>query len=460
MVGCGNRSSSDADTPDFSCAGCNLVLISIDTLRADHLSCYGYTRDTSPNIDSFARASLLFEQAFSTSHQTADSHMSILTSLYPSVHGVRNATDRQAAQLPSGVTTLALHLERQGYRTGGFHGGGNLSPIYGFGRGFETYEETTGVEATIDWILTPSEKPFFAFHHTYGPHDPYLSASPYGEMFGDGSEVPFPATQEELDRQLALMGRDTEGFASIREAFWSKVDPTDPRHVQRLIDLYDGKIRQTDAELAPLLSTLEKLDRPTVVVITSDHGEEFQEHGLFRHHKQLYSTLLRVPLVLRIPGAPTGRVSQRMSLIDLAPTLLEILGSPPLDSAQGRSFLKTLSRDVRSRPIFGEKVYNPKSRVRGRPEIPGNKTLIKGRWKLVYHRKDGIQLFDFRQDPAESINLADSHPDKTIELMTLTRQIAEDNESLRDSLLDPEDPVEQELDDNTLEKLQALGYLE
>ena len=292
----------------------NVLLISLDTLRADRLGCYGYGRPTSPAIDyRLAAQGALFERAYAQYPQTVGSHMTLFTGRYPCAHGLPGP--RAAPRSLSGdVHTLAELLRAAGYRTGAVTEDGFMTATLGFARGFGSFTEFTRVsdqgmptgmvaetfEDGAHWIMRESERPWFLFLHTYQVHAPY------------------------------------DPPAKHLERVFKEAGPAAPS------DLYDGEISYTDETLANLLTFLNGADlaEKTLVILISDHGEHFGEHGFWGHGNTLYDTLLHVPLILRGPGIPPGRrVGDVVGLIDVLPTVLDILGLPPYTPAQGRSLV-------------------------------------------------------------------------------------------------------------------------
>lgn len=456
-VGC-TRPPAAPPPPSYACDDCNLLLISIDTLRADHLGCYGYHRPTSPRIDDFASRSILFEQAHSTSHHTADSHMSIFTGLFPSVHGVRNAKDRQAVRLADGIRTVTEVLADAGFATVGFHDGGNLSPAYGFGRGFERYERAMSEDAIIDWLGDEASDTgrWFAFYHTYHVHDPYLPEAPNDTRYSSGDDLPFVRTQEELDQRLETEYPDGWNFADLREIYWGPVDGENPTHVQRMVDLYDGEIHEADAKVGRVLDAVEALGERTIVVITSDHGEAFMEHGSFRHLQHLYQSLIHVPLILHHPDHLEGRrITPKVSAVDLAPTILDVLGVGDFEQAQGRSLVPLMQGESWDRAVFAEKVLGPDA-----DGFLGNASLIEGDRKLHYYRSRGAELYTLDGDPDEGADLADEDRRTTNAMLDRLQAMTRGNKALRSRLVGSEEGSETVLDEETIRQLEALGYLQ
>ncbi|HPJ72284.1 MAG TPA: sulfatase, partial [bacterium] len=312
-LACGRRHGREEDRP-------NLLLISVDTLRADRLGSYGYRRDTSPHIDGLAAEGVLFLNAFSASCKTTPSHMTILTGLFPRVHNVymwkmgADGTFR-GATLSGSIPTLAEILKGYGYSNVAFTGGANVAGRIGFDRGFDIYDENGDTGAACRWLEKNAGKQFFLFYHTYYTHDPYLPPPPYDTRYDPGYSGEIPSRREILERTGTREGEKWHGiWQAMHDMFWSKVNLDDPADRRHLSALYDGAIDYVDNELIrDLLGALKKtgtLDK-TLIVFTSDHGEEFLEHGRLEHNS-LYREVTRIPLIMRLPGRlpPARRVEE------------------------------------------------------------------------------------------------------------------------------------------------------
>jgi arylsulfatase A-like enzyme len=313
----------------------NLVLVSIDTLRADRLGCYGYERDTSPALDRFASRAVRFDNAFAECSWTIPSHFTMLSGLYPSSHGVTRPDRRPADALP----LLSEMLHEAGYYTVALTGGGWLSERWGFGRGFDSFHarppritglEGPGLERSVeqarDYMRFRRDKgPFFVFLHTYDLHCPYEPAEPYQSMFQS-------AGREELDARgkCASTHFDALELSAGQAAYLS--------------DLYDGSIRELDEVLDGFFAFLEQEGflEDSVVILTSDHGEEFGEHGGIGHEETLHVEALHVPMIVHVPGTGARVVETPVGLVDLVPTILELLGLAPDEPPDGRSFAALL----------------------------------------------------------------------------------------------------------------------
>ena len=307
----------------------NLLLISIDTLRADHLKCYGYNRDTSPHLDQLAREGTLFENLTATTSWTTPSHMSMFTSLYPSVHGVQTVNDA----LGDGVPTLAQCLAQSGYVTAAFVTGPLVGHRFGFNRGFEFFDDFTAAAAlpfqprqqaglaraatspaitnlATQWLKKHSQENFFLFLHYFDCHHDYTPPTPFNEKF----DPDYKGNENGRD----IFRRQDDVMAHI-----SVVD------LAHMVALYDGGIAYTDEHVGRILQLLQdlRLSEKTLVIVLSDHGEAFLEHGKLLHGNSLYEEVLQVPLIMRLPGViPAGkRVAGNVSQVDLMPTALGLL---------------------------------------------------------------------------------------------------------------------------------------
>jgi arylsulfatase A-like enzyme len=366
-----------------------IIILDLDTLRADHLGCYFYSRDTSPNIDALSAESFHFERAFSQAPYTAPSQTSILTSLYPTQHGV--ITRRTG--VPDAVFTLAEVLRDYGYETAAFVDGGFMSATFGMNQGFALYDdEAGGLEKigpkAIDWLRAHTDEDFFLLIHTYDIHTPYDPPEPYRSLFLAGLEPP------------------TEGFEPTSQVMEEirRSGTTDnpltlpPNDLEYARALYDGGIRYVDDWIGSFLEEVEDLglDQRATIVLISDHGEEFQEHGSVLHEK-LYTTVTRIPLMVRVPGAErAATVRTIVETIDLMPTLLAMTGAPPPPMIAGESMVPImLGEDDGSGTAYGESAF-----------FGGRRYMAEGDYQLLYSIEDeSIELYDYVRDPYEQADL-------------------------------------------------------
>ncbi|HWM95329.1 MAG TPA: sulfatase [Thermoanaerobaculia bacterium] len=338
LLGCGG----EQDLEEIPRATRGYIVISIDTLRADHLGCYGYSKPTSPFLDSLAKRGTLFEEAYAQFPSTLVSHMSMLTGLHPREHGVFPPN----AVLSPEVELLPEVFQRHGFRTAGFTEGGFMSGRFGFRRGFDVFHardrnRNRPLEGTfrrgIDFLEgLKKEDRFLLFLHTYAVHAPYDAPEPYQQQFWQGPPPPgsIPATGPALTRQNALG------------------EPLPQPAVDWLTASYDAGIRQTDEVIQRFFKDLERLGlaEDVTVVVTSDHGEELQDHGRF-NHTQLYREVLRVPLLVIHPDHRTAiRHEGVVQLVDLAPTLYELARLNPKGKPTGASLARLLGRPSPPRP--------------------------------------------------------------------------------------------------------------
>jgi arylsulfatase A-like enzyme len=419
----------------------NLLLISLDTLRADHVGAYGCDLPTTPAIDRLAAEGTLFEQTISAYPSTPASHMTMLTGTYPSVHGVVGPSDRLGR-----IPTLAELLAARGYETAAVTEDGMLVAGAGFSRGVGYYRENRSTSiwdasgqvdvtfpAALRWLEAHRGEKFFLFVHTYQVHEPY-SPPPAFNLFTtyrqDGREVP-------ITEATPLATRDRHAYA--------------------------GEVRYVDSELERLLDGLAALGEAarTLVVVTSDHGEEFWEHGWKAHDESLYDEVLRVPLVLRAPGlVPAGvRVPVQVSLVDLAPTLLDLLGVPAPASMQGVSLVPLL-HDPRAPALAARAVFAELTKRRKNTRLVAARTAA---FKWIFHEPPDVpvQVFDLQADPGERHDIAS--PELVARGETL---LAQYRAELAAAGVRPEGTVEAAseaapvLDERTMEKLRALGYVQ
>jgi len=414
----------------------DIVLVSIDTLRPDHLGCYGSSVPTSPNIDRFREQSVLFRTVVAQASSTLSSHASMLTSELPANHGASFAALRP---LRGSVPTLAEVLSKAGYRTLAVTARGQLDPRFGIGRGFERYRADTegqrpgvfarSVRRALRMMSKPDPRPTFLFLHTYEVHHPY---------------TPDPAILDRLDPGYeGTLGPRIEVRTLIDINSGKRtIDAADARHIERA---YDGEIVSVDRAFGQLLAGLEKRggDRGTVVVLTSDHGEEFGEHGKMGWHSHtLFDELLHVPLVVRLPGGQgAGKtVDMQVRSIDIAPTLLELAGVEAPERFDGRS-LMPLVRGERLRELPAISELDD-----GKAPLEGSNSLSWQGWK-VYDRR----LYDLAKDPGERADVALDHRDRVLELGRMLHAALAWRE------VDQTEKVR--LDDEFKRELKALGYL-
>jgi arylsulfatase A-like enzyme len=362
----------------------NVVMIVVDTLRADHLGCYGYARDTSPNIDRFAAGAVRYAHAYAAAPWTTPSVAALLTSRYPSELGIVAEPNR----LDDRFVLLSEVLAAEGYATGAVVSHFFLGSEWNFAQGYHSFDETnvlghTGISSpgTTESALAMLRagkglQPFFLFAHYFDPHYDYIEHP--GHRFSDpGYRGPIRsgARYEELIAQIESL--------------------TDADRTQ-LVDLYDSEISFTDAHIGRLLAALDELGLAddTIVVLTADHGEELLDRGGIGHGQSLYQEQIAVPLIIRYPGGRPAVVEQSVGLIDVYPTLLSFLGIAISHPISGRSFLGIERPGPAARPVFSESEWG------------SVRAAVSGPLKLLHHLPGGFEsLFDLRADPGETRDL-------------------------------------------------------
>ena len=426
----------------------NILVYLVDTLRADHLGCYGYERPTSPRLDAFAQEAVLFENSQAQTPWTRASVASMLTGMWPQSHGTNGDDDALSEE----AVTLAETLGAAGYRTAAITGNGNAARVAGFAQGFDYFKYLRNLrsddplatsadlnEAVFAWLddNAETEQPFLLWVHTIDPHAPYDPPEPFRSTFAPGVADPdlgSIATIQELNRQKE----------SVSEAI-----------IGDLLDLYDAEIAANDASFGALLDDLRRrgLYDDLVVVFLADHGEEFYDHGGWTHGKTLHSEMLDTPLLFRLPGATSGQRSPHVvQHVDVMPTLLEVAGVTTPQSVQGRSFLPiVLAPEVTQWQDQGMAYLD----LRGRR----GHSFVDGQWKLIQYEEGGAEgfpeLYDRRLDRVEKSNLAPQEPEQARFLAALRRrQEARLEAGLGPAEVDAEERAKVEAE------LRALGYIQ
>ncbi len=309
----------------------SIVLVIIDTLRADHLSCYGYRRITSPSLDSLAGAGTRWSMGCGQSSWTLPACSSIMTGLSPRVHGAgMDVPTGRVFGLNHAMPLLSTHMKGAGYRTGAFFNVFWLGADFGFHRGFDTYEcvdngdglagET--IDSAINWLSSLGrDEDFFLAIHLFDPHDPYDPPAPYDTLFTPHGEGAMGDSCWEVTPEGAI------------------ARPSQLAHLQ---GLYDGEIAWTDEQLGRLFAELRRLglDQRTVVMVTADHGEEFLEHGYFGHGRTLFQETTHIPLIMSGPGVTAGAVEDApVGQVDILPTILDLCDIAVPENIEGVDLL-------------------------------------------------------------------------------------------------------------------------
>ena len=391
----------------------NLVVVTIDTLRPDHLHCYGYSKIETPNLDAIARDGVLFENAVTETPLTPPSHASIFTGLNPPAHHVR---DTGGFVLQPSTATLATILQQQGRDTAAFISSAVLKKLFGFNRGFAVYDDQMPkpgkghefdedaerragetVDHAVRWLEAQSGKPFFLWVHIYDPHAPYQPPSPFREKYKDR--------------------------------------------------LYDGEIAYADHELGRLFDAVRKKSPgKTLIAVLSDHGESLGEHGEYTHGVFLYDATLRIAFLLSGPGVPAGaRIQPQARAIDFLPTILALMGGQAPAAVQGVNLAPYFAgKESLATVSYAETLY-PKINM-GWAEL---RALRTNQWKYV--RAPKPELYDLSQDPGETHNVIQDHAAEVRKFeVKLNSVIGSDGvEKVRTSVVD----------ERTLSQLKSLGYV-
>ena len=452
LSACGQQASE-------STAGDNLVLITIDTLRADHLGVHGYGRETSPRIDHLATEGTTFLAAEANWPKTGPSFASLMTGTYPALNGVRALRVVLADEL----TTLGEAMQSEGYKTAAFVTNINVGERFGFAQGFDEFHQMWDrsveparnnkevsflsneqiVERVNAWLEQNRAEKFFLWVHFLDPHGPYLPPGDLDRRF-DGDEI-------HQEQEIVIPRHKIPRHQRRSEL----------RSVGDYIAAYDGEVLSTDAAVGSVLDQIAglELEMNTLVVLTSDHGESLGEHEFyFAHGGYAYEATTHVPLVLRHPERiPAGRrIEVPVALIDLMPTLLELLEISPQGlnaQLQGTSLAPLILGDpYEAQPIFIE-------------SLGGQRAVRLGSWKLVHDPREGLwadrvgnwQLYNLEEDPGETRNLVDQEPERTEKMRQLMERLT------RSAALGVEVeavPVDDsELSADEIERLKALGYI-
>lgn len=445
LASCAPEGAQNAETtsPSRSASGPNIVLITIDTLRADHLGCYGYSQSTSPRIDEFCRESVRFDTAITATPTTDPAHSSIMTGLYPANHGVL----RNGWRLDDAHQTLAEVLRKVGYRTMAAVSVRHLSQDNGFGQGFEDFYAPPGGRHHVDppavsrqaiqWI-EESEAPFFLWVHFWDPHGDYAP----------------PATHDLFAPDTDL--KNLTRFRTVRRPE-GRIDHVPSAYLDRIVSLYDAEIRFTDSEVGRLLDALRAkgVYDDSFIAVSSDHGELMDEiatshNYAFDHGEYLLDGNLRIPLMMRFPGGRhSGTViEEQVSNMDILPSIAAHLDIELDRELDGVSLLGLLDGEpVPRKPIFLQ------TRAGTSKDLPsyheyGVRTTS---WKYIVEADSKTEiLYDLQRDPDEKVNAKDAHPEVASRLRDELERWRRGHGPVRNQIISKEQA----------EALEALGYIQ
>ncbi|MCB1195803.1 sulfatase [bacterium] len=423
----------------------NLIIISVDCLRKDHLSAYGYSRQTSPNIDTFSQDATLFEDVISQSCWTIPSVASLFTLLYPSTHLTRGSVDGfwEENILNPKLVTLAELLKNEGYQTAAFIANHSLIKEYHFDQGFDLYDMIDDSSKPLaenvnkkvfSWLKTHYKKPFFMYLHYMDPHAEYGAPIPYRNFFISDTK-----------RMLTL-----DEFTAIKHV----LPNTNIWDLNTYIDMYDSEIRYVDHYIGELLELVRRngLFDNTIVVITADHGEAFLEHGFCEHGNALYREEIDIPLIVRFPNTqpfPT-KVTHRIEQIDVIQSILEHMGYGYPYPVHGSS-ITVYENDT---ACFSEE---PSTHHKFLPTI----SMTENNFKAIYFtpKKTITDLYDLTSDPLERTNLVREKAALAEQFRTRIKAWATARSADARQLGIDKRPAKLHIDKNHINTLKALGYV-
>ena len=412
----------------------NILLIIVDTMRKDHLGCYGYARDITPNMDTLASRSVRYQQAVSQAPWTTPSIGALMASRYPTELGIKGSR----SILSEDLLLLAESLRASGYRTQGVVSHTFCSAQWNFHQGFDRWDESSIVrhknatsprvtEEALRFLDGGPDEPFFMWLHYFDPHGMYLLHPEFD---------PTP----EINYQGVI--HEGMGFWELRD-LWPSLTPQD---VQQVIRAYDSEIGYTDHHIGMVLDRLRDLDLfdDTLIILTADHGEGFGDHGTVGHDDMLYRELLDVPLLVKYPGRQPDTVTGPVALVDIYPTILRELGLPSLDGMAGRPLPRSPAEDENGeRILFAETSRRAMLRA-----------AISSRFTLIETLPDGtLEFYDRLEDPEEKNNLvpsADPEFTRLRQALTAWRDEMESGAGEETTA----DPSNEEL-----RRLRSLGYV-
>jgi arylsulfatase A-like enzyme len=456
----------------------NILIYTIDTLRADHASLYGYSRDTTPFLKKLGAAGIVFDDCQAQATWTKSSIASLMTSLYSFTHGITSDADT----IPSGSATLAEQLRNARYTTASVVSTPFVGKATGLERGFDYLLEypvvLRQVNAQADhstdsaalnrvvfpWLERHRSEPFFLYAHATDPHAPYDPPAPFDSAFANSRENAIFKTEYERFHSHHEYG----GGAVLNPAMCSKAGINSQAFIRQAVDRYDGEILHNDRSFESLIDKLKQLGvlENTLVIVLSDHGEEFWDHGWTAHGHSVYNELTHCTLLMWNPsllGLPR-RVKDPVQLIDVMPTVLDILGLKPPSVIEGQSVLPLIrSQQFKRRGLVMSSRF---AAVKPEGLVPENSTdsfaIIDGRWKFIYRKNAAkvnikkVELYDRVNDPAEQHDVAAQHPREVEDKVAELSQWIDAQNKIR-SLVGEKGTSP--LDAQTVERLRSLGYL-
>lgn len=414
VIGAAVVSISKSNASKISCNDCNVLIVGYDTVGTKHVSQFGYNRTTTPTLDSIANQGFGFSSNYSTAPWTVPSFMSMFTGMYPTEHKLINkyTTFNNSQQklsnideLSPGIETLAQQFKVNGYATGGFTGDSGVTGKFGYAKGFDVYTDETpfgsiqnSSNKALEWLELNQNKKFFMFLHGYDAHGQFAVDENYPK---EGEFVP--------KDYIGPLNGSAQEEAELREKQLSQDLNLTKEDYEYLNGIYDSKIKDGDKRFAEFWKQFKKLglEKNTVVIIVSDHGEEWGEHGGVDHGHSLYNELVNTPLVFKIPGAePNPNIDQKVTSLDIAPTVLGITGINSSDKynsqLKGTNLTPVMKgSSVDAKDIYLETDYRDHTHIRG--------VISTDNWKyIITMQNKKEELYNLNIDPSESNNVANA----------------------------------------------------
>lgn len=455
----------------------NILIYTIDTLRADHASLNGYARETTPFLKRLGAAGVIFEDCQAQATWTKSSIASLMTSLYAFTHGIVSDADT----IPDGASTFAEQLRHNGYTTASIVSTPFVGKATGLDRGFDylleypvvlrelmkadrATDSTALNKVVFPWLERHRDEPFFLYAHSTDPHAPYDPPQPFESKFAN------PGETAAFEHQYSLFRTNHEygGGAVINRAMCEKAGVNPDRFVHQAIDRYDGEISHNDASLEQLAGKLKQLGilENTLIIVLSDHGEEFWDHGWTAHGHTVYQELTHAVLLMWNPGLlpKPRRISEPVQLIDVMPTVLDLLSLKTPTVAEGQSLAPLLRGETFKRR--GLVMSSRFAAVRPEGLVPENAAddfaITDAHWKFIYRNKAAkagvkkVELYDRRVDRAEHHDISAEHPREVESFVAALGQWIEAQNKVRQII---GHTGTSRLDQQTLEQLRSLGYL-
>ncbi|MGA1825158.1 MAG: sulfatase [bacterium] len=423
----------------------NIIVILVDALRKDHLGCYGYSRNTSPNIDRLAGEAIKFDNCISTCSWTSPSIASLFTSLYVSSHGLMTHSNEATDILALELVTLAEALKEKGYSTAAFIANRWIREEFNYHQGFDHFKQVgtsfrpSAVvvrEATLSWLKDKPKEPFFLYTHFMDVHGPYIPPYPYDNFFSS-----------EKGRELTAKEYEKLRYLKIGEE----------KDLNFYINQYDGEIQYCDYHIGKIIQYLkdENLFDKAVIIFTADHGEAFFEHGECDHVFTLYNEEIRVPLLLKLPDCFNVTINENIKpqLVDLGVTILSLIHSEFPYEVDGLNLIDMNQKANKEQ--IREKIYSEEY-MKGFPKI----AMIENNMKYIYHsvKKRIVEVYNLREDDEERNNLLESDKDTSYrEMEKIIYDWSNKKNIQRTETIKKQQKAV--IDPGTLEQLKSLGYI-